>query len=181
MKDCCRCSGIFPTSNFQKRSRAKDGFDDQCKPCRSETKRVQHERYKQNPEYVEKRRAYSAEYNRKNPSRRNEYIKSRKRRDIGFRIAHNLRSRISQAVRRNKGGSAVNHLGCSIQELRYYLESKFTDGMTWENYGQKGWHIDHIKPLISFDLTDSAQCIKAFHYTNLQPLWAKDNVRKGGR
>ena len=67
--------------------------------------------------------------------------------------------------------------GCaSWNELKIYLESKFSNGMTWENMGE--WHIDHIKPCYSFDLTDEKQQMECFHFTNLQPLWAKDNLSK---
>ena len=71
--------------------------------------------------------------------------------------------------------------GCDISFLKNYLEQKFQVGMTWDNYGINGWHIDHIVPLISFDLTSVAEIRKACHYTNLQPLWARDNITKGGR
>lgn len=64
-------------------------------------------------------------------------------------------------------------------ELRAHLETRFLPGMTWENYG--AWHIDHVRPLASFDLTDRAQLLQACHYTNLQPLWARDNRSKGAR
>lgn len=73
------------------------------------------------------------------------------------------------------------YLGCSFDELRSYLESKFTDGMTWENHSKHGWHIDHIKPCASFDLTKEDQIKICFHYSNLQPLWAKDNLSKGDK
>ena len=71
--------------------------------------------------------------------------------------------------------------GCKIDFLMGYLESKFTSGMTWKNHKLYGWHIDHIIPLSSFDLTDRDQYLKACHYTNLQPLWAVDNIRKGNK
>jgi len=77
-----------------------------------------------------------------------------------------------------KAGSAVKDLGCTIPELIKYLESKFQLGMTWENHSSTGWHIDHIIPLCEFDLTDREQFLKAAHYTNLQPLWAEDNLKK---
>ena len=71
-------------------------------------------------------------------------------------------------------------LGCSLEDLRVYLESKFQIGMSWENCGRGGWEIDHIRPLASFDLSASADLEKACHYTNLQPLWGPDNWGKGG-
>jgi hypothetical protein len=72
-------------------------------------------------------------------------------------------------------------LGCSWQEARDHIQSQFKEGMTWENHGFYGWHIDHIIPCSSFDLTDLEQQKKCFHYTNLQPLWWKDNISKGSK
>ena len=70
-------------------------------------------------------------------------------------------------------------MGCSIEELKIHLEKQFRDGMSWNNYGMYGWHIDHIKPCSAFDLTDLEQQKICFHYSNLQPLWAKENLSKG--
>lgn len=91
-----------------------------------------------------------------------------------------MRSRVGDAIRNGqKAGSAVRDLGCTVEELKKHLESRFRPGMTWENWSPTGWHIDHIKPLASFDLTDRAQFLQACCYTNLQPLWAEDNLKKG--
>jgi hypothetical protein len=70
-------------------------------------------------------------------------------------------------------------LGCTLAELRAHLEAQFQPGMTWANYG--AWHVDHRRPLSSFDLSDPAQVVVACHHSNLQPLWAVDNIRKGAR
>ena len=80
-----------------------------------------------------------------------------------------------------KKGSAVKDLGCSINFLKQYLESLFQPGMSWDNYGRNGWHIDHKKPLSKFNLSDREDLLRACHYTNLQPLWATDNIKKGNR
>jgi hypothetical protein len=110
------------------------------------------------------------------------YIKNKKQTDVQFKLKSTLRSRLNAAIKNNqKIGSAVKDLGCSIEELKIYLESKFQEGMSWDNWSLKGWHIDHIKPLASFDLTDRNQLIQAYHYTNLQPLWAKDNMAKSDK
>lgn len=110
-----------------------------------------------------------------------EYQKSKKN-NVIFKLNKLLRSRLNHAIKNNqKAGSAVSDLGCSINELKIHLECLFQPGMAWDNYGLKGWHIDHIKPLSSFDLSDSEQFKEACHYTNLQPLWAKDNLRKSDK
>ncbi len=71
--------------------------------------------------------------------------------------------------------------GCSVGFLKEYLEKQFSPGMSWNNWSRDGWHIDHIRPLKSFDLTDREQVKQACHYTNLRPAWAKDNLSKGAR
>ena len=98
------------------------------------------------------------------------------------KIKHSLRTRLNHAIKGVvKTGSAVRDLGCSIEELKRHLESQFAEGMNWDNYGLKGWHIDHIKPLDAFELEDPEELKKACHFSNLQPLWAKDNLKKGAK
>ena len=72
-------------------------------------------------------------------------------------------------------------MGCNIDFLKKYIAKKFTKGMSWDNYGLYGWHIDHIKPCSCFDLTKPEQQKLCFHYSNLQPLWAKDNISKSNK
>lgn len=125
------------------------------------------------------RSEYRKEYAKANRERlsKNKTIKYNS--DLSFKLKEVLRTRLSKAVRRDtKSGSAIKDLGCSISFFKKYLESKFEPGMTWGNYGPKGWHIDHVKPLDSFDLTNRNQLLEACHYTNLQPLWWRDNIKK---
>jgi hypothetical protein len=108
------------------------------------------------------------------------YNKFKLNNDLNYRIAFNLRCRIRSAVKTNvKAGSAVRDLGCSISEFKQYIEKKFERGMSWSNHGE--WHMDHIKPLASFDLTNRKEFLIASNYTNYQPLWAKDNIRKSDK
>ncbi len=122
----------------------------------------------------------SIEYIKFNRKIRNELARQGRLEKPYYRIIATLRARLGKAVER-KSNSTKNLLGCTIKELREHLEEQFKDGMTWNNYGVKGWHIDHIKPCIQFDLIKEEEQEKCFHYTNLQPLWAKDNLRKGGK
>ncbi len=100
------------------------------------------------------------------------------------KAATNLRTRIGDALRAanaTKSARTLELLGASIEEVRAHLEAQFKLGMTWDNWSIHGWHIDHIKPCASFDLTDPEQQKACFHYSNLQPLWAKDNLSKNDR
>ena len=95
-----------------------------------------------------------------------------------YRIAKNLRTRVSKAIRRRGSSNKVSikDVGCTKTELVQYIESQFKDGMTWENYGE--WELDHIRPLASFDLTNSDELKIAANYKNLAPMWRQDNQRK---
>lgn len=120
------------------------------------------------------------EFSRESKDKYNAYVKNKYYNNINYRLAVSLRNRTYIAVKKGqKTGSAVSDLGCSIKELRNYLEEKFSEGMNWNNWGEKGWHIDHIAPLSSFDLSNREEYLKAVNYKNLQPLWAKDNWKKG--
>ena len=116
----------------------------------------------------------------------NAYNKKRAKTDPVVRIKRNLRAGFKQALNAHLNSSSESaasfkYLGCSIPELIKHLESKFKEGMTWDNYGRDGWHIDHIKPMCMFDLLKVSEQKKACHYTNMQPLWADENTAKGGR
>lgn len=107
------------------------------------------------------------------------YQFDRNKADINFRLAGNMRSRLYKAIRGNfKGGSAVRDLGMKIPQFKDYIALKFKEGMTWDNYGSV-WHLDHIIPLISFDLSIREELLKGAHYTNYQPLFGEENVKKG--
>lgn len=141
-------------------------------------------------------RAAAVERTRKwqeaNLERHREWMRSnRKRRmdsDPAFKASVAMRRRFYMAIRNQvydgwniRSGQAVRLLGCTMAEFVAYIESLWSAGMTWENWTRDGWHIDHIVPLSAFDLSDEDQAKAACHYTNLRPLWAKDNLRKGAK
>ncbi len=101
-----------------------------------------------------------------------------------YKLTHLLRNRLWHALKgRQKTGSAIRDLGCTIDELVVYLSSHFQPGMTWDNwgYGPGKWNIDHIIPLVIFNLENHDQLLDACNYRNLQPLWSKDNGKKGSK
>jgi len=136
----------------------------------------------------EKEREYGAKRRANHASEINEYrakyVADRRAKDYNFRIMRNVQAAVGSAFRKkrySKGSHTEELLGCSIEYLCQYLESQFVDGMTWNNYGVRGWHIDHIIPLSYFDFSDLGQQKRAWHYTNLRPMWAGDNIRKGNK
>jgi hypothetical protein len=132
---------------------------------------------KNNKEHIKERKKI---YNDNNKDQRNKYQKNRLDTDVNHRVLKNLRVRLYKAVKNNvKSASTKELLGCTSDELKIHLENKFTDGMNWDNYGE--WHIDHILPCCSFDMSSSDKQKECFHFSNLQPLWAIDNLIKGGR
>jgi len=135
-----------------------------------------------NKKYKIKNRKEISDYNKKYRLNNPEIIKECKKRfKQKYRIVESLRQRIRKILKSNdlkKNSKSLELIGCDVLTLKLHLQNQFKEGMTWENYGVKGWHIDHIKPCSSFDLTDPIQQKKCFHYTNLQPLWWFDNISK---
>jgi len=106
------------------------------------------------------------------------YNKTYSRLHPEYRIRHNLSIRLNVLLKgKSRTYSTIKLIGCSINKLKQYLEKQFRPGMSWSNYGK--WHVDHIKPCASFNLSSPEEQKLCFHYTNLQPLWAKDNIAKG--
>ena len=130
-----------------------------------------------NPKYAASLKQSKAKWRLNNKGYMNNYNKNRKANDPCYKLRMYLRSRLNKAVRGIvKQGSAVKDLGCTIEFFKDYIENKFTELMSWENYGE--WELDHIIALSKFDLTDPLQFRQACHYTNLQPLWKADNRAK---
>jgi hypothetical protein len=132
-----------------------------------------------NPEIHRKQNSKYYYNNKKNVILRNNLnTKKRLQTDPMFRIAKNLRGRINTVLKgHTKSAKTLELLGCTLSEFSVHLESQFRDGMTWENYGSV-WHIDHIKPCCCFNLLLVEEQQKCFHHTNLQPLFAKENLQK---
>jgi hypothetical protein len=134
---------------------------------KDEIYRKNKERFLENPEKFRAQRAAFQRKFRQIPSRK-------------FAMSQQGRIRIalkSQNVK--KRNKTIELIGCSFSDLRKHLESLFWPGMNWENHGRYGWHVDHIIPIAKFDLSDSYQQKICFNFTNMQPLWWRDNISKG--
>jgi len=181
-KKCCKCQLFKPIVEFNKNRTKIDGLSTECKPCSKI--------YKKNHYIIhcDEIKTKSAIWQSTNKEHRRVYMqgymKERYNTDILYKLINNIRHRIKEAIKHGHGtklNSSTELLGCTVEKCREHLESLFQEGMTWENHGNFGWHIDHIRPCASFDLRDPEQQKQCFHYTNLQPLWAEDNLRKSDK
>jgi hypothetical protein len=143
----------------------------------------QRKAYRENPEKRHAILERAARYRKSHGMNKEWYrkwINKRRKENPSVRIRDSISARINSALKgEGKTYTTTYYLGCSAEYLKEYLESQFFGGMSWANYGE--WHIDHIRPCCSFDLTNREEQLKCFHYTNLQPLWAADNIRKGAK
>lgn len=176
MKTCTNCNTHKPLDNFGKKKAHKDGLEYWCKECHREYKKSYYvdnldKAKKERLNWQRKNQFSVLEYNKA-------YLSNKYKTNLVFRIIKNQRNRIKELLT-NKPCSFSKSIGCSTEFLKEHLQSKFQPGMTWNNYGE--WHVDHIKPLSKFDLTNIDQFKEACHYINLQPLWAKDNILKSNK
>lgn len=199
IKLCSMCKEWKPFEAYVSDPRKRLGITSNCRSCRATKARIsrkehpeRHIKYRWSNEQfrdyyarnIDRCRAYAKKYREKNRDKAARRFRERRQNDVAFRILDNLRGRLNDAVRRHKTVKAFHTrdlFGCSIIELRAHLESQFTDDMSWDNYGGRrldSWEIDHIRPCNEFDLTDPDQQKQCFHYSNLQPLWKRDNLAK---
>lgn len=202
---CCRCGAEWPRTpeHFRFKPNNVDKMSGTCRACdrkrisawndanrerRNETRRLWRlanpEKCRAQTERQLAKGRASRGYVRSTPEQKAEMRRAAKRRyyakSLKARLLRRVRNRVLKAVGGKMAlGRTLHWLGCTPADLVAHLEAQFQPGMTWENRGE--WHIDHIRPLASFDLTDREQVRAASHYTNLQPLWAADNQAKGAR
>lgn len=198
-KICKSCGSDKPESafgvlNVRVNGKAYSNVKTLCKACESANRTAaEKEKRAANPDWAKQRarekylkqkesgwrQAHMKEYRAVNRSAINKAQQTYLATNPIAKTVASLRRRLYHVLQgTQKSAPFLVLLGCDRNALRAHLEGQFTSGMSWENYGQ--WHVDHIQPLSAFDVMDPAQQRAACHYTNLQPLWALDNLTKGG-
>lgn len=156
-RTCTKCGETKPLTEYHKRAT-------QCKPCRLAHTAEYRERNR------EALRAKDREYQARTHS-------SRKATDVPYHLKRTCSSRINRALKRlglQRAHTNLQLIGCSWEALQTHLEGQLQPGMTWDNHGE--WHIDHIVPFCR--VSTYKEFVSVCHYSNLQPLWAEDNLRK---
>ena len=192
---CKECQKEYHKAYYKQNVEKKKGYQKAYrKQNREKLKEYEKAYRKQNAEKIkeyekayrkqnrEKIKEYNKAYQKQNRDNIRIYKRNKRKTNLNFKLSDNLRSRLHLSLNgKSKSKNTLKLLGCSVDFLKKYLENQFQAGMSWDNYGYNGWHIDHILPCASFDLSDPKQQQKCFHYSNLQPLWAKDNISKGAK
>jgi hypothetical protein len=188
-KTCSKCNIIKNICEFRKDKTKRDGYYSSCKSCKLEYRRKNKEQVNlsakklrdlnklKNPDkfYLDNN-VRVKRYTQKNK----EKIKLKRQQNVDYRLRCSLRARtinFLKSINAKKTNKTLEIVGCTSQFLKEYLENQFTGEMSWDNYGK--WHIDHIIPLSS--AKNKEDTYKLCHYTNLQPLWAKDNLVKSNK
>jgi hypothetical protein len=204
LKTCIKCNIKKQETEYPFRFKKLNIRHDTCKECKKQEEKLRRTIHKEviNKRLLDARRPHRKKLNeinrayQKDPDNKLKISARRKLRKLEIKEAakngdlkciqmvmkRTLRDRINKACKLNcvKKSTRSNELiGTTWDSCRQWIESQFKPGMSWSNHGINGWHIDHIRPCASFDLTDPAQQRQCFHYTNLQPLWAEDNRMKG--
>ena len=184
-KVCSKCNIEKSLEDFTKDKNRPDGHYVYCKKCRnliyqlnSEVRKEQSKKHYQ--KIKEQKHDIILERNRLWRKNNPTYTTDRKKIDPTFKLIKNLRRRLNRFISFSyftKRNTTINLIGCPPNELKLFLEKKFQNNMSWDNYGE--WHIDHIVPLSSAKTEE--ELYKLCHYTNLQPLWAKDNLVKSNK
>jgi len=186
IKQCTSCLRELNISEFSPKKNYKYGVNSRCKECvasylaeygkKNRAKLSESQRQYR----IQKADQYKEYYNKPEVRAR---LKNWEKNNPHSKICRELRARtkliLKRALASKRIGPISNLIGCTGKELVVHLESQFEPGMSWDNRSE--WHIDHIAPISSFNLLDPEQRAKASHYTNLQPLWAKENLQKGNK
>jgi hypothetical protein len=180
MKKCNSCDTVKSFESFYRR---KDKYQHKCKDCEKSYKlenldkqrESKRNHYIKNIDLIKNR---SKEYKKKHGKRMRDKLFSERPEQ---KVLHYLRSRLNHILKSEKKNTTSSLLGCTILEFKTHIEKQFEKGMSWDNYGLYGWHIDHIIPCAMFNMFDENDLKQCFHYTNLQPLWAKDNILKSDK
>ena len=181
-KQCNKCDILKPVIEFHfknsNKHKNKSKYSNLCKPCYSEKGKEQWKN--RTPEQIASDKRTQREWRSKNRERINKRNREKFKNDPILKVRQYMRSRVSELLKNKKCAKSIELLGCTLDFFKSYLEERWQSGMTWDNYGfgDDKWHVDHIVPCSAFDFSKEDHQRKCFHYSNLQPLWQKDNLSK---
>ena len=179
MKKCAKCKTEERYTKSHSYCReCKNKVDNKSYHKNKVKRKAYSDKYKlDNPDFVKRQRETTKKWLKDNPNYQKEWTVNKYATDVKFQLKMIIYAQMHQALK-SKNNTTLSYLGCDLDTFKKHLESQFDSKMTWENRGQYGWHIDHIKPVNTFDLTEEDRILECWHYTNLRPLWWKDNLTR---
>lgn len=179
-KRCRHCEEIKILDDFDNDCKGQVHYDKKsyCKKCAREKWRIP---YAKTEGYKKIKRASDKRHYSKHKDKIHKQRVRKYHEDPQTKLKHTIRCRLGSILKAQnieKVHSSVKLVGCDAVFLKQYIESQFQNGMSWNNWAKEGWHLDHIIPLSAYDLTDVSEQKKAFHYTNLRPIWHNENLSK---
>ncbi len=190
-KICNKCKVEKKVCEFYKKSKKENEVRPICKSCMNKDSILYNQKNKEKldkikQKYVEnnkeKVKQSKKEWFNKNPNYQKEWSYKNYTSNDLYRLKEIVRARLRVFFNHKnifKKSKTFEIIGCTPEFLKNYIEKQFTEGMSWDNHSRYGWHIDHIIPLSSAKTEE--EIYKLCHYTNLQPLWAEDNLRKSNK
>lgn len=172
VKRCSTCTEWKPLNAYTLKTSRSDGLCDKCRSCWTEYRR---ERSQKDKDY---RRANRDKVNTWNRTRYNRSKESQSDVYTQRRIKENIARRLRLLLNGQKSQPTTELIGCSIDEFKKHLESTWSEGMSWENYGIRGWHIDHVIPCAAFNQDDENERRACWNWRNLRALWGDENLVK---
>jgi hypothetical protein len=173
-KKCSKCGEVKSLNEFTYDNRSKDGRVSRCKECKRNDNKNYHATYGRvlTPEQKKDKGVYDVDYKR-----------TRRKDDPYYRLRDNISRLIRKGINKGytKNSSTYEILGCTDTYFKHHIESQFQNDMSWNNMGRgKGkWHEDHIIPISSAKNEEEYYLLN--HYTNFQPLWEEDNLKKSNK
>jgi hypothetical protein len=178
-KACKKCGVEKLICEFNKDKYSSDGLRYRCRECTS--KEYTDYYYKNRESEIDRQVNYQKNNNEVVKQRRNQRHIKKYYSNVSYKLKVNVRNRIKLFIKSSKfdiiTNNTFNIVGCTPEELRKHIESQFTEGMSWDNHGMYGWHIDHKIPLSSAKTKE--EIFELCKYSNLQPLWCEENYEKG--
>lgn len=181
-KFCGGCKKTLDLTQFYNNKRKRDGKQTQCKPCMKKQNEINYKKHKLTWDKRSEEWRNKPINKKRERKRITKWQLQERKKNPSYKMKCTLRGRLLSALKGcKKDASTMELLGCSVLQLQCHFGRQFDEYMTLTNHGKTGWHMDHRVPCAAFNLKNPLHQRVCFWYKNLQPMWAKDNIKKNAK